>query len=385
MQQNINFYQIKEIPGVFYGYIRVLQKLGQQSEAFTTELLDILNNKVKFFLYDYYSEAPVKKYYDGHLNTDILVFDHNYEGWSPLLSPIAQTIHEMLERNGHILNRVFYISGNFREKQCYDEWCKQHNKQEQINIVEVCCWDTSNYFNYADAENHLTRRLHKMENIESNFIYLSRRVRPYRTLLTKELYDNDLINHNIISHDVAEERYWNDPLFSEHDFDSFKKRLPIIADTKDFETNWANFLSDDIHFKAYFSVVGETWQDDYEETSMFLSEKTFRPMYLGMPFLIWGQKGCNKFLFDDLGYKPYDAWFDYSFDDIEDNEKRCKELVKQLVSIDKMLSSMSKFRKIDWALKDLDTLKYNRTKTMYNDLSLSNFKLMMSKIIDAQI
>lgn len=385
MQQTVNFYPITEIPGVFHGYSEVLQKLGQQSKAFTEEIYDILNNKVKFFLYDYYGDNPSDKCYNGHANTDILVFDHNYEGWSPLQHPIAQTIHEKLERNGHILNHVFYISGNFREKQCYDEWCKQHNKQEQINIVEVCFWDTSNYFNYVRHEDHLKRRLHKMENIESNFIYLSRRVRPYRTLLTKELYDNDLINHNIISHDVEEEGYWNNPLFSEHNFDSFKKRLPIIADTKDFETNWANFLNDDIHFKACFSVVGETWQDSLDDTSLFLSEKTFRPMYLGMPLLIWGQKGCNKFLFDTLGYKPYDAWFDYSFDDIDDNVKRCKELVKQLVSIDKRLETMSKSKKIDWALKDLATLKYNRTKTMYNDVSLSNFKSMLSKIINAQM
>ena len=385
MQQDINFYHITETPGLFYGYSEVLQDLGQQSEVFTRDLLDILENKVKFFLFDYYGDRAPKKFYDGHKNSDILVFDHNYEGWSPTERPIAQTIHETLERRKHNLNHVFYISGNFREKQCYDKWCIEHNKQKQINIIEICLWDTSNYVNYAADIDHLQRRLNRTRYIKSNFIYLSRRARPHRTLLTKELYDNNLIHQNIISHDVVEEGYLDNPLFSDHDFEDFKKTLPIIADTKDFETNWANFLCDEIHLKAYFSVVGETLQDDLKETSMFVSEKTFRPMYLGMPFLIWGQKGCNEFLFDTLGYKSYDAWFDYGFDSIEDNTKRCKELTKQLVSINKMLNSFSNSQKIDWALKDLTTLRDNRKRTKYNEVSLSNFKSMISRIIDAQV
>jgi len=381
MSRFVNFYEIEEIPGIFHAYIDILQTSGYYSDEEVDNFYRLLHNKVKFFLFDYHADHQKKQLTRKLDKDDILVFDHNYEGWSPDMCPIAQTIHEKSAAVGHNLENIFYISGNFREKDCYDEWCSNNDISEKINIVEVCAWDTFNYNNYGET-NYLERRLARMSNISKNFIYLSRRARPTRTLLTKELHDNNLIKGNVISHDKVDDGYFNDVVFGGKNYDDFKSTLPIIADTQDFETNWANFLCEDIHLEAYFSVVGETWQDDFNETSMFFSEKTFRPMLLGMPMLIWGQCGCNNFLFRKMKYKPYDAWFDYGFDSISDNTKRCRELTKQLVSIDKMLKSMSKSQRIDWATKDLNTLKYNMNRSKYNENSFYNFKIMANKIFD---
>jgi len=46
------------------------------------------------------------------------------------------------------------------------------------------------------------------------------------------------------------------------------------------------------------------------------------------------------------------------------------------------LKSMSKSQRIDWATKDLNTLKYNMNRSKYNENSFYNFKIMANKIFD---
>lgn len=315
----------------------------------------------KIYLYDYMSEHQLIWDHFPFNENAKLIFDNCYEGWPVNDPPIVKKLHDYFTSHNFNLDNVFYISGNFREKDCYTG---------DINIVEVCPWDTGGYNHYIKdvPSDHLQDKIDNLQDANKNFIYLSRVPRPDRTMLTRKLFENDLLQDNIISHDVIED-----------DGSDFCKILPIIADTKDFQTNWANYLCKEVHMPALFSVVGETMQDDVCGTSLFLSEKSFRPMYLGMPMLIWGQPNINQFLFQ-LGYQPYYEWFDYGFDYIQDTKKRCDELTKQLVSLNKLLNSMTQTERIDWATKDMETLIHNRNRTRYNEKSLNNFKKMIEKI-----
>jgi hypothetical protein len=76
------------------------------------------------------------------------------------------------------------------------------------------------------------------------------------------------------------------------------------------------------------------------------------------PFVIYGQKGCNKHL-KEIGYKTYEEWFDLSFDDEEDNILRYKKLLKSIKNTCEYLDSLSLTQQIDWRFKNKEILNHN--------------------------
>lgn len=83
-------------------------------------------------------------------------------------------------------------------------------------------------------------------------------------------------------------------------------------DRTDQDTNWATVLNPGIHHKTVVNVVLETHQRPSSE--LFLSEKTFRPIYTAQPFVIFGNPGTLKAL-KDKGYKTFDKFWDESYDE----------------------------------------------------------------------
>ena len=132
----------------------------------------------------------------------------------------------------------------------------------------------------------------------------------------------------------------------------------MIVDTDDFKTNHATTLHGDLNDKTLFQIVNETHVDDWKQTSLFYSEKTFRSIYHMQPFVIWGQTGCNKRL-ADYGYMTYEDWFDLSFDAIEDPTKRWTELWKSVTAQLDKIRAMTLDEKWYWKFKNETVLKHN--------------------------
>jgi hypothetical protein len=121
----------------------------------------------------------------------------------------------------------------------------------------------------------------------------------------------------------------------ELDFDEFNrwsKTLPKIIDTTDFITNHANNINAHIYSNTLFEIVNETLVNDYHGTSLFYSEKTFKPMTCFTPFIIFGQKHCNQKL-EDFGFKLYTDVFDYKFDNINDTKQRYIAIIETVKPI----------------------------------------------------
>ena len=89
---------------------------------------------------------------------------------------------------------------------------------------------------------------------------------------------------------------------------------------------------------SFLYVVTETSADNtYTDTNIrvdFMS-KMGRALILPMPFVVIGNMGVLKHL-KELGFKTFSDWFDESYDDIENLEKRMKkikDLIKSLTDI----------------------------------------------------
>ena len=75
----------------------------------------------------------------------------------------------------------------------------------------------------------------------------------------------------------------------------------------------------DMYLNTWVSLVTESTFFEYEH-SVFISEKTFKPIACLQPFIIVGTKGTLKYL-RKLGYRTFDGFIDESYDECEDSDR----------------------------------------------------------------
>lgn len=92
-------------------------------------------------------------------------------------------------------------------------------------------------------------------------------------------------------------------------------------------------LNIDAHLKCFLNIVTET---SYDSDMIFISEKTYKPIYLCQPFIVFGNPYTLKKL-HELGYKTFSKWWDESYDTETDLKKR----FHKIVSILEMISELS--------------------------------------------
>jgi len=91
-------------------------------------------------------------------------------------------------------------------------------------------------------------------------------------------------------------------------------------------------LNIDAHLKSFLNIVTETL---YDSDSIFISEKTYKPIYLCQPFIIFGNPfTLNKL--HELGYKTFNNWWDESYDSELDLSKRFTKIVKVIETISEL-------------------------------------------------
>ena len=91
-------------------------------------------------------------------------------------------------------------------------------------------------------------------------------------------------------------------------------------------------LNIDAHLKSFLNIVTETL---YDNDTLFISEKTYKPIYLCQPFIVFGNPfTLNKL--HQLGYKTFDKWWDESYDSELDLKKRFDKIVKVIEQISEL-------------------------------------------------
>jgi len=316
----------------------------------------------------------------------IVILNCDAEGWPIEVNKPLQNLHNAMHsfyadvpsRLRRLREGILFVSGNLVEIDSYKKWCESIDSIEYVNIIELMGWDqavATHRLNYntnvkpylvdENIEQFINKRKKILpERVTRFFTNLSRRTRIPRTYLSYKFHQLPQHWHQLSHDDITKQGSYLDELKEtgcsnyKQVFSYMKQNTPFIADTTDFDTNYAETLNEDLHLESYFSVVSETYQKNWNGNSMFLSEKTFKPMLLGMPFLIYGQQGCNHYL-KKLGYNLYEDLFDYSFDRISDDYERADALHDEVVRVCKMLDDMVAEERFDWAFKSEHIMRRN--------------------------
>jgi hypothetical protein len=109
--------------------------------------------------------------------------------------------------------------------------------------------------------------------------------------------------------------------------DEFLAGSPYTCDTLTPDEHNSHWTLVSEHFEdSYCHLVLETFFDADGSGGAFLTEKTFKPIRHGQPFVIFGTAHSLATL-RRLGYKTYDQYIDNSYDTVTDNTERFIKLI----------------------------------------------------------
>lgn len=119
------------------------------------------------------------------------------------------------------------------------------------------------------------------------------------------------------------------------------------------------------HLKSFLNIVTETL---YDSDSIFISEKTYKPIYLCQPFIVFGNPfTLNKL--HELGYKTFDKWWDESYDSELDLKIRFNKIVKVMETISEL--NLDELKELKNEMRDvvvhnyLNFFKVNELKDLF--------------------
>lgn len=129
-----------------------------------------------------------------------------------------------------------------------------------------------------------------------------------------EITENDRPEDNPIK--LQEQAGWSASV------DSFLSQGPYVCDTTDYAAhNDHRHVNTDLYHQSYCHLILETLFDVDQSGGTFLTEKTFKCMKFGQPFVIIGPAGSLRVL-RESGYRVFDHMIDNSYDQIIDNTER---------------------------------------------------------------
>ena len=133
----------------------------------------------------------------------------------------------------------------------------------------------------------------------------------------------------------------------------FLRHAPYVCDSANSSShNDHRNINADLYTKAYCHLVIETLFDVDQSGGTFLTEKTFKCMKFGQPFVIIGPVGSLEVL-RRSGYRVFDHAIDNSYDRICDNTERWLAARRAILDIrHKDMHS--------WYLECLDDVLYNQ-------------------------
>ena len=297
----------------------------------------------------------------------LLFIDNAVEGHSEFEYPLIRAIYHSCTLYNIDADLVFLVDGNLKSETVNTCIVKILGLPKSINIISVNGCEHFVLKNYKTTYFEARSKCMSSDS-EMLMLSLSRRARGYRNLAQYIICHSDLLRKTILSQDRVHHGLVTmnkkDDYDNEIDVDNVQhwtECLPIRADNTDFEYNYAQDLNQDLYDQTIFSLVLETHQHMVGDTSLFYSEKCFKPILCFQPFIMFGQYGCNYGL-NEFGYKSYDKYFNLYDIDYEPNPiKRLLNLIKELERIFENLNSMNRKQQIDWRFKHLDILMYNHS------------------------
>lgn len=256
----------------------------------------------------------------------LMLIDQSLEGYHD--DYVWKYLHKQCSRYNIKASNIIYVTGNLLACGQYELWSKQKNLTEKLHVIPFVNFEDDIYNRSKDlnidisVEEHLQ---YKKSNKTKDYNCMQKRPRNHRIWLYHELFKKQILKNGICSMNV----FPNEPAILEgkslqgKTFRECQKKLPLKAYDKPNDKESTGFYINRIQKKLYLdtwaTVVSEASFAD-EDSTIFLSEKLFKPIACRHPFVVFGNK-CSLIKLRQMGYKTFTGFIDESYDTLPTFER----------------------------------------------------------------
>lgn len=168
-----------------------------------------------------------------------------------------------------------------------------------------------------------------------HFLCLNRVVKDFRLATSFFFYNNNLLDKTALSQGlVTDKQVLKSKLIqdiSKDNLEQFLETLPYHLDSNTLSPNFWNILPLNTINQSFLWVVTETLFGNKWDSKRypFITEKTYKPIMLFMPFVMIGNYKMLELL-KSKGYKTFARWWDESYDDEPNPLKRLNKVFETL-------------------------------------------------------
>jgi UDPglucose 6-dehydrogenase len=302
-----------------------------------------------------------------------------FEGLSdPIQPPIVNKMHIVVQQiNKHYPDaKCFFLTGCLDGVEVYNKILAEYNWEPQLEVFAGRFFEVGSHRGAKDFTPNIydATRLRK-----KNFIALNRMPRPHRLALVEKLFEYDLIDKGYVSFGTEPSWDTRTKFIIEHCKDEFPNiyknidKLPLDINIATTRENPADIWIQDVEFfeESYFSVVTETvyftgpqtsMLGDSSSTSIFPSEKIYKPIAMLQPFILASTPGFLSAL-RKCGYKTFHPYINETYDTIEDDNERMTAIVNEIAR----LCSFTDDEWKEWMQNIKPIVEYNKNYWFNND------------------
>ena len=318
------------------------------------------------FPYNLYSidNYPPGSYYT--IGLGFFNFFIDYFGLFPI--PVQQQL-----RSGNLKVLFYYHEGDnpYRIKEALDKQCRLH--QLPIDCYQFISGNTTadNIPGFVYFPDHELLYWHRNQCIIPGPINLNTRSKEFTALSRTHKWWRATVMTDMVRNEILLNSYWSyctdialeelsvgnpievDSLLIKSDIDNFLKGAPYTCDSHTSDQHNDHSQIELAHYTdAYCNIVLETHYDADQSSGAFLTEKTFKPIKYGQPFVIVGAPGSLSVL-RKLGYRTFDHAIDNSYDTIQNNTQRWQKTLQTIQQIQQQDMH-------SWFQRCVDDIKHNQ-------------------------
>ncbi len=202
----------------------------------------------------------------------------------------------------------------------------------------------------------------KFNPIDEKYLFLSynRNPRPQRIQLLLIMLKENIFHRGWIS--LNQLIYPPMPNDNMDHFNYLKDNAPFVIDTRyDLFYNLAINITKEDYEKTFISLITESLVDD---DTLFFSEKIWKPIMVGHPFLLYGNQYSLRLL-KEWGFRTFDRWFDESYDNEPDRVIRAQMVVKELKKFEN--KTIEELKSIREEMEEICLYNKNHYEKYYNE------------------
>ena len=321
---------------------------------------DVYTMGLGFFDFDvdYFSFVPKQVWDKG-----LLVVFYYHEGDNPY--KIKNRLDSLCDMHGLPRTCYKFVSGNSAaDKLPQFVWFPDH---------ELLYWQRNSQVT-ADKI-HLDPRPFR-------FTVLNRTHKWWRATVMADLLRSGILKHSLWSYNTEVDigdRFEDNPLQIDvlglrQPVQDFLASGPYACDDLSVEQHNNHHLHVSQHFtQSYCHIVLETHFDADSSGGAFLTEKIFKPIKHGQPFVVAGPAGTLECL-RRLGYRTFDHVMDNSYDQETNNTKRWQKLHNTIKQINQQDMHT-------WFAQCLDDLQHNQQ--LFCDSKKTRLNMLHQKIFNS--